>query len=206
MPSRKNSKRLRNSRRKMRGGQAATTTANINPTTLIQPAMAYVNTLDTQTQTDLFISISNKRRSLTTTQITAWDNITRQLFTYQSANTLSQQLAYNMIADRIVLGTPIPSAGTTTSPVGTTTSPVGTTTSPPINVTELIKQAFAKTVTMPLQNIMNEMNTITNKFNNATSAQKTQINYLLSQVTNTNTATDLAKNKVVQQMIFGIPI
>ena len=209
----------------MRGGQAATTTANINPTTLIQPAMDYVNTLNTQTQRDLDNTIYIKYRNLPISQIKAWDNIINQLSTSPSTLPLQQHLAYNIIADRIMLGTPIPSAGTTTvaptttaartttaTPTTTaartttatpTTTAAPTTTLSPTTVSTLASQAMAKIVAMTPTEVANLTTTANTRYTSATPEQMSQIITLTTQLSPLLPA---ISNKIILNIVFGIPM
>ena len=193
----------------MRGGQATTP---ISPSSLMPQAMAYVNTLNMQAVYDVNQRLGSKFNS-DPAKVSQISNLIQNLRNQQPPspgmsqtemeNNMRKDLAYKIIADKIVYGVAIPTASTTSNPTASTTSnPTASTSSLPAEKA-LLQAAIAKVLTMSPGEIANLSNTANSQLLTITPAQRNNDMNLMNII---NPLLAAASNKARLNRAFGTPI
>jgi len=209
MPSRKKSKRSRNSRRKQRGGQQTTTfTSNLQPispasaVSFYKQALAYVSNFNESQLNNEMNTINQRVMTLKPGQqqqlfFTTRGNIERSNPPTQSPDRLTMMrhhVAVMVAASSYVFGLPVLAQSTTTSGNATTTVP---------DVKTLLPQVLTKALTMSPDAINSEMRALSSLYSKATPAQMAKMGPAMDQVV---PFLNYTQSKVLNNIVFGTPI
>ena len=166
-------------------------------------AMAYVNTLNRQAQYNLNQTLLTKFNSDSAKSSQIY-NLLEQLrnankqpipSTEIDNNALRNELAYKIMADKIVYGVAIPTASTTSNPTASTSSLPAE--------KALLQAAIAKVLTMSPGEITNLSNTANSQLLTITPAQRNNDMNLMNII---NPLLAAASNKARLNKAFGTPI
>lgn len=201
MPSRKNYKRGRNSRRKLRGGQQTTPITSNLAVSLYKQALAYVSNFN-QSQLGYEMNTINQRFFKATPQQQQLGNSTRATIYGSNPPTPSpdplmmmrRDAAVNVATSNYVFGVPALAQSITTSGNPTTTAR---------DIKTLLPQVLTKALTMSPQAIQSEMQALGSIYSKATPAQMAQMGPAMGQVA---PFLNYTQSKVVNNIVFGTPI